>query len=207
MGKTGVSIKLLRGTPQAEAHVRELIRRTKEGDPRAFSTLVTRYRSQVGALAYRIVGDYDEAADITQNVFIKMSRNIWRFDERKKFYTWLYRITVNASIDFMRKSARHRHEPIENLEEVLESTKSGPRDIFVRRQVGWHISEIADTLTTKQRSAFVLRDVHGHRVDDVAKRLDMPEATVRWYLHRARSRIRRELSRRCPHLLLSMGIK
>ncbi len=190
-----------------DARVRELIARYREGDNLAFSELVRRYRSQVASLAYRIVNDYDEAADITQDVFVKMSRNMWRFDERRKFYTWLYRITVNASIDYLRKHNRHRHEPLENFHEVLEAVRSAaPDQTYRRRQVNRYISEVAGTLSDKQRSAFVLRDIEGCRVDDVATIMNMPEATVRWYLHRARAKLRRELRRRCPHLLSAMGI-
>ncbi|MDX9858872.1 MAG: sigma-70 family RNA polymerase sigma factor [candidate division Zixibacteria bacterium] len=190
-----------------DARVRELIARYREGDNLAFSELVRRYRSQVASLAYRIVSDYDEAADIAQDVFVKMSRNMWRFDERRKFYTWLYRITVNASIDYLRKHNRHRHEPLENFHEVLEAVRSAaPDQTYRRRQVKRYISELAGTLSDKQRSAFVLRDIEGCRVDDVATIMNMPEATVRWYLHRARAKLRRELRRRCPHLLSAMGI-
>lgn len=190
-----------------EERVRELVDRFCDGDQEAFSELVGRYRSQVAALAYRMVNDYDEAADIAQIVFVKMSRNMWRYDRRKRFYTWLYRITVNASIDYLRKHSRHRHEPLENFHETLESLHStNPDQTYRRRQVNRFITEIAYTLNDKQRSAFMLRDVQGCRVDDVATIMNMPEATVRWYLHRARSRIRKELRRRCPHLLTSMGI-
>lgn len=190
-----------------EDRVRQLIREFRAGDQRAFSEIVRRYRSQVASLAYRIVNDYDEAADIAQIVFVKMSRSIWRYDERKRFYTWLYRITVNAAIDYMRKHSRHKHEPLESFHESLESLRSGnPDQYYRRRQVRRHISEAAHLLNDKQRSAFMLRDVHGCRVDDVASIMNMPEATVRWYLHRARAKIRRELRRRCPQLLATMGI-
>lgn len=190
-----------------EQRVRELIRGIKRGDEQALSELVRRYRSQVAALAYKMVGDYDEAADITQNVFVKMSRNIWRYDECKKFYTWLYRITVNASIDYIRKHSRHRHEPLENFQNVLEHLDHTPDASFRLQQIDGFIRQATESLNDKQRSAFVLRDVEGCKIDDVASIMNMPEATVRWYLHRARNKIRRELTRRCPHLLIMFGIK
>ena len=190
-----------------EAEVRRLIARFKEGRQEAFTELVNRYRDQVIALAYRVTRDPDEAADIAQNVFVKMSKNIWRYDQRRKFFTWLYRITMNASIDHMRKHQRHRHELLELVPEVSETARNGPEFALRRRQLQEHIEEAAKVLNEKQRSAFMLRDVAGCKVDDVATVMEMPEATVRWYLHRARHRIRKELSRRCPHLLLFMGIR
>ncbi len=192
---------------QDEARTKELIREYKRGNQHAFTELVRRYRSQVAALAYKMVNDYDEAADITQNVFVKMSKNIWRYDEKKKFYTWLYRITVNASIDYIRKHNRHRHEPLENFHNVLENLDRGPETSYRLQQVNQYIHQATRSLNDKQRSAFLLRDVEGCKIDDVANIMDMPEATVRWYLHRARTKIRRELSRKCPHLLMLFGIK
>jgi RNA polymerase sigma-70 factor (ECF subfamily) len=190
-----------------ELEVRGVIRRIKKGDKRAFAELVDRYRNQVAALAYKMVGDYDEAADITQNVFVKTSQNIWRYDESKRFYTWLYRITVNASIDYMRKHRRHRHEPLENVRETVESRKDTPEGTYRTNQLREYINAATEKLNGKQRSAFILRDIEGCQIDDVASIMDMPEATVRWYLHRARQKIRKDLLRRCPGLLIALGIK
>lgn len=190
-----------------EADVKRLVSRFKDGDQTAFSELMSLYRNQVASLAYKMVGDYDEAADITQEVFVKMARNIWRYDEKKRFYTWLYRITVNASIDHIRKHKRHRHESIENFYDTFESLDATPDVLYQRQQINDCIQDAASELNPKQRSAFLLRDVQGCKVDDVASIMNMPQATVRWYLHRARARIRRELKRRCPHLLLVFGMK
>jgi len=190
-----------------ELVTKRLIADFKNGNKQAFSEIVQRYRNQVVSLAYKMTRDYDEAADIAQNVFMKMARNIWRYDEKKKFYTWLYRITVNASIDHMRKHNRHRHEPLENFPDIRDKLRSSPDFSFHQRELRVHIHRAAETLNDKQRSAFLLRDVEGCKVDDVADILNMPEATVRWYLHRARARIRKELTRRCPHLLFMLGVR
>lgn len=190
-----------------ELEVKRLIAAVKGGNQHAFTELVNRYRGQVASLAYKMVNDYDEAADIAQTVFVKMSRNLWRYDEKKKFYTWLYRITVNASIDYIRKHKRHRHESLENINESIDSLESDPEFSYRRQQINGYISQAAESLNEKQRSAFILRDVEGCKIDDVASIMNMPEATVRWYLHRARSKVRKELMRRCPHLLLLLGIK
>jgi RNA polymerase sigma-70 factor (ECF subfamily) len=195
------------GGADTEREIREIIAQIKRGNQHAFTELVQRYQSQVASLAYRMVGDYDEAADITQDVFVKMSRNLWRYDQKKKFYTWLYRITVNASIDYMRKHKRHRHDQLDNVQENLISIDHTPENDYQRQQLNRHIRQATKTLNEKQRSAFLLRDVEGCKIDDVADIMDMPEATVRWYLHRARSRIRKELMRRCPQLLLTLGFK
>ncbi len=190
-----------------ELAVKELIRKFKDGNQAAFSELVNRYRSQVASIAYKLVMDFDEAADITQDVFVKMSKNIHKYDESKKFYTWLYRITVNASIDFMRKNKRHRHEPLEHAFQASVKEQNLPDQEYNRERIQSYIASAADTLNDKQKSAFVLRDVKGSKISEVADIMDMPEATVRWYLHRARTKIKKELLRKCPHLLIMFGLK
>ncbi len=190
-----------------EREVKRLVAEIKRGSQHAFTELVHRYHSRVAALAYKMVNDFDEAADITQNVFVKMAKNIWRFDERKKFYTWLYRITVNSSIDHTRKHRRHRHESLQNIHDTIESFQADPELSLRHRQIGGYITQATKSLNDKQRSAFMLRDVAGCKIDDVADMMNVPEATVRWYLHRARAKIRKELTRRCPHLLLLFGIR
>lgn len=192
---------------QLELKTRDIIREIKEGNNRAFGELVRMYRNQVASLAYKMVGDYDEAADITQNVFVKTSRNIWRYDENKKFYTWLYRITVNASIDYMRKHHRHQHESIENIQEQADEKYDSPEISYRRDQLRKYITDAAESLSDKQKSAFIMRDVDGCHINDVANVMNMPEATVRWYLHRARVKIRKELLKKCPQLLLTLGLK
>ncbi len=190
-----------------EREIKQLIDCCKLGDTVAFAELMRRYRKQVAALAYRISGDYDDAADITQAVFVKMAANIGRFDQNRKFYTWLYRITVNCAIDHLRRARRYRHESLEVYNDNLESPEESPEKRHNRELLARHIQQATLILNARQRSAFLLRDVEGCRVDDVAEMMDVPEATVRWYLHRARTRIRRELLRRCPQLLMLLGIR
>jgi RNA polymerase sigma-70 factor (ECF subfamily) len=190
-----------------EQEVKRLIAKIKRGNQDGYAELVRRYRNQVAALAYKMIGDYDEAADVTQTVLVKLASNIWRFDEKKKFYTWLYRVTVNTTIDHIRKYRRYRHEPIEHYQEVIEMVNGSPEDRLRRNQLAEQIRQATRVLNEKQRSAFLLRDVEGCGVNDVAQMMEIPEATVRWYLHRARARMRKELTRRSPQLLLLFGIR
>lgn len=190
-----------------EKETKEIVLKIKNGNTGAFSLLVRQYKNQVAALAYKMVGDYDEAADIMQNVFVKVNQNIWRYDENKRFYTWLYRITVNASIDYMRKHHRHQHESIENVREKADDKYETPDTAYERNRIREFIDEAAMSLNEKQRHAFMLRDMNGCNIDDVADIMDMPEATVRWYLHRARAKIKKELLKKCPQLLMNMGFQ
>ena len=190
-----------------EVQTREIVRRIKDGDKRAFSEIVRLYRNQVAALAYKVVNDYDDASDIVQDVFVKTSQNIWRYDENKKFYTWLYRITLNASIDYLRKHKRHQHEEIDEVRERTDSRVETPDAVYRKNQLSHHLSEAIASLTGKQRSAFILRDVDGCHIKHVSDIMNMPEATVRWYLYRARQTVRKDLMERCPQLLLAIGLE
>jgi len=190
-----------------EATIKRLIAQFKEGDRESFTEIVRRYKKQVESLAFRMVNNRDEAADIAQIVFVKMANSIGSYDERRRFYTWLYRVTANASIDHLRKRRRHSYEPLEDYRNNLESNLATPEHSYHRRQLRDHIEEAASTLSDRQRNIFMLRDVEGCKVDDVANMMDMPVATVRWYVHRARAKIRSELLRRCPQLLVLMGIR
>ncbi len=190
-----------------EKETRNIIVKIKNGDEQAYSKLIKLYHNQVASLAYKMVGDYDEAADIAQDVFVKTSQNIWRYDESKKFYTWLYRITINAAIDYKRKHKRHYHESIDRVNGKADEKFSTPEVSFQRGQIRQYIDEATQGLNEKQRSAFVLRDVDGFNINDVADTMDMPVATVRWYLHRARTIVKKDLLKKCPHLLLALGFK
>lgn len=190
-----------------DRELRTLLAAFRRGDQNAYKRIVEKYHGPVMSLAYRMVRDYDEAADIAQDVFVKMARNFDRYDEKRKFFTWLYRITVNASIDHLRRNRRHQHESLDVLSDAEGAPNSNPEMSYLRERLRMEIKESAGKLTPRQRSAFLLRDLGERKVDDVAGIMNMPEATVRWYLHRARSIIRKDLLRRCPHLLFLLGIR
>ena len=190
-----------------DRELRTLLAAFRRGDQDAYTRIVEKYHGPVMSLAYRMVRDYDEAADIAQDVFVKMARNFDRYDEKRKFFTWLYRITVNASIDHLRRNRRHQHESLDALSDAEGTPNANPEMLYLRERLRLEIKESADKLTPRQRSAFLLRDLGERKVDDVAGIMNMPEATVRWYLHRARSIIRKDLLRRCPHLLFLLGIR
>jgi len=186
---------------------RVLVERIKQGDTAAFEDLVKMYKSQVAGIAYRIVGDYDDAKDITQMVFVKLYHNLKRYDPSKRFTTWLYRIATNAAIDFVRKFKKQKFELLEETWGISESRELSPADQLTYKMLKEHVLKAADRLGYKQRMAFVLRDVDGLDIAKVADIMSMPQATVRWYLHRARGRLRADVQRRYPHLLIQLGIK
>jgi RNA polymerase sigma-70 factor (ECF subfamily) len=203
--KTGRKRRPRANSPDDERVV-EIIERIQGGDQQAFEQLVTMYRAQVAGVAYKIVGDYDDAKDITQMVFVKLYHNLKRYDPEKKFTTWLYRIATNAAIDFVRKFKKQKFELLEENWGVSESPDATPSEELALKMLKEFILKSADRLTYKQRTAFVLRDVDGLDIAEVSRIMDMPQATVRWYLHRARARLRGDIRRKYPHLLNELGI-
>lgn len=185
----------------------QIIERAKRGDQSAFQKIVDKYRTQVASIAYKMVGDYEDAKDISQIVFVKTYKNLEDFDTTKKLSTWLYRITINASIDFIRKHKKHKHELLDNILGELREKKADVEKLYQRSLINWAITSSMDALNPRQKAVFVLRDLEGLDIKDVAQITGMPQATVRWYLHRARSKLRGELTRHHPQLLKKMGIK
>ena len=184
-----------------DKEILELIIKAQNGGQEAFKRLVDKYRSQVIGVAFKMVGDYEDAKDISQLVFVKTYQNLHRFELGKKFSTWLYRITINASIDFLRKYRRYKHESVEDNLQELKENKGDAEEVYRRGLIRAAIEKSLERLSFKQKSVFVLRDLEGLDIKSVSQVMAMPQATVRWYLHRARSRIRQELQKNYPHIL------
>ncbi len=179
----------------------DLIRRCMDGDVASFNQLVKLYQTRVASVAYQMLGNYEDARDVAQEVFIKLHRNIHRFNPKMKFFTWLYRLTVNASIDFIRSRKRRQMEAsIDERPDQYADIPDGTstigevegnelRDLFLK---------LANRLNSKQRAAFVLSDIQGLSADEVAEILGCPKTTLRWYLHQARKSIRTEIAENYP---------
>ncbi|MEW5701755.1 MAG: sigma-70 family RNA polymerase sigma factor [Candidatus Zixiibacteriota bacterium] len=193
------------GSDKDETEVREIIRQIQQGRTHLFKMLIDRYRAQVAGIAYKMVGDYDDAKDISQMVFVKTFYNIQRFDLTKRFSTWLYRIAVNASIDYIRKFKKHKFEELEDVNEPGSSSVT-PEQAFQLKELREFVLQAAQRLNEKQHTAFVLKDLEGKDIDEIAEIMGMPQATVRWYLHRARKKLRSDLRRRFGPILSKMGI-
>ena len=186
-----------------QATDRELAALSRSGDSVAFETLVARKTPAVVSIARRIVGDGEDARDVAQMVFLRVWEQIARYDETWSFNTWLYRITTNLSIDFLR-SARSRerahgatiHLVRQREESSAEETTRAAED----GELGRLFERIAHRLSGKQRAAFVLREMHDCETVEIAAILGCGESTVRNHLFNARRILRREIERLHPGL-------
>ena len=179
-----------------------LIRKAAGGDRRAFEDLVLRKRERVVRTAYQITGDLEDARDVAQGVFLRLWRVLQRFDLEKRFDTWLYRITVNAAIDFIReRGPKGFLQPLpDDAGERLSDPRRGPSESLDASELQRVFLRLAAQLAPKQRATFVLKDIEGLDTADVARALGITESTVRNHLLQARRVLREGLLRDYPHL-------
>ncbi|MFQ5526027.1 MAG: RNA polymerase sigma factor [Thermoanaerobaculia bacterium] len=178
----------------------ELLLAIRDGDRPAFGDLVTRKTQPLLHLAFRIVGDREEAKDLVQLAFLRVWEHRARFDPRWSANTWLYRITTNLGIDYLRARSTRR-EKAEPVRHHLRSVHSRPEAGFEALMAGEALAimrDLASDLSDRQRKAFWLREVEGMSSREVAQVLACSESTVRNHLFAARVKLRRELRCRFP---------
>jgi len=175
----------------------DLIRAAAGGDRRAFEDLVLRKRDRVVRTAFQITGNLEDAKDVAQGVFLRLWRVLQRFDLTKRFDTWLYRITVNAAIDFLReKGPRGFLQPLpDDAEERLVAPGIGADSALDLASLQRTFLRLAAGLAPKQRAVFVLKDIEGQETAEVARALGITESTVRNHLLQARRILKAGLQR------------
>lgn len=174
----------------------DLLAAARRGDPDAFSALIAPLQGRAFNLAFRMLGDADEAADVTQDALIRAFTRLRDFRGDASFATWLHRIVHNTALDALRWRARH---PADRLDasfgdgdppREVAATSEGPEDAAVRADERRAIERALAALTPEFRAAVVLRDVQGLDYDEVAVITGVSLGTVKSRLHRARARLR-----------------
>ena len=178
---------------------KELIERAQDGDLAAFEELVRGRRNQVFRIARQIVGEDEGAKDVAQMVFIRLWQVLPRYREGGSFSAYLHRLTVNLAIDFSRR--RRQEAPVErmapaDLEQLPGSAGAGT--LATRGEIQRIFRLLARRLSTKQRAAFVLREIEGFSTEEVAEMLAATQSTVRNHVHAARRILQEGLRRLYP---------
>ena len=183
---------------------RELAIQARGGDMLSFETLVSRKTPAVVCLARRVVGNVEDARDVAQMVFLRVWKEIHRYDEQYSLNTWLYRIATNLAIDFLR-SARSREKAhgatLHLVREREESTAAGASRSAEDRELARLFEAVSGKLSEKQKAAFVLREMEDCDTRDIAQILGCGESTVRNHLFNARRILRKEMVRLYPEFL------
>jgi RNA polymerase sigma-70 factor (ECF subfamily) len=185
-------------TPTVEPDDRQLVQTIRTGDADAFETLVRRKTSKVYALCYRIIGNAEDAKDISQLVFLKLWENLEKYDPSYAFDTWLYRMVTNVAIDFMRNKQSRDNAVNSNLRLVKTSADAEQGVVVQRKEVENVFNEISNVLSPKQKTIFVMNQMDDLSSADIAKVLGCRESTVRNHLFNARKLMQRELQRQYP---------
>jgi RNA polymerase sigma-70 factor (ECF subfamily) len=188
---------------------RALIAKAQAGDTAAFRSLVERHQRRAFAIAYSLVRDENDARELVQDAFLRVFKGLGTFQGGSSFFTWLYRIVTNLSIDLMRKPGRAagsvhvgESESNERAEQDGDSVDfpllskidgSDPVDVLRRREIGARIQSALDALPPYHRSVIVMREVEGLSYDEMAHVMGVSKGTIMSRLFHARQKLQRAL--------------
>jgi len=182
----------------------DILARAQGGDTVAFNELVRFYRQDLLRVTYRFVGNYEDARDVLQLVFIKVYQNIERWEPRAPFWSWLYRIAVNESLGWKKREKR-RYGVVTPIEETrypdAPSDMASPLDDVARQEIGERLSGAIDMLPEMQRATFVLRYREELSVKETAAVLGCAEGTVKANGFHAIRRLRQILRTEEPEVI------
>jgi RNA polymerase sigma-70 factor (ECF subfamily) len=176
------------------------------GQNAAFDELVERYQKRLLNFVYRTIGDRERAEDLVQEVFIRVHRHLHRFDQTKKFSTWIYTIASNLAKNELRNRSRNPlvffqsikkswepdHRPVQ-----FEDPHQRPDDLFRRRHLRELVEWAVDQLPGHHREVFVLRELEGKSYEEISEITECNLGTVKSRLNRARNRFAQVIA---PHL-------
>lgn len=163
----------------------ELLERARGGDTGAFDLIVDRFERRVFAVALRITRHNEDARDVTQEVFITALRALKGFRGEAQLSTWFHRVTVNASLDLVRKRRRREHSSVDDLTDQ-PSSEAGPESEAISSVRAREVHRALGEIPPDQRALIVLHDLQGLDYAECAASLDIPLGTVKSRLHRAR---------------------
>jgi RNA polymerase sigma factor (sigma-70 family) len=186
---------------EADADV-EVVRRVQAGDVAAFDVLIRKYRERLFGVVYNLTSNREDAADLTQDAFIKAFQSIQRFSGQSSFFTWLYRIAVNSSITHLRKSRLRSFFSLESIDldapvardilAALTDKTGGERETYVR-ELQERLNAAMQKLSIKHRTVVTLFEIDGLSHQEIAEVMDCSVGTVRSRLHYAKQLLQAEL--------------
>ncbi|MFL7792501.1 MAG: RNA polymerase sigma factor [Anaerolineae bacterium] len=178
-------------TSPEETGESELIRIAQQGDADAFGQLVVRYQQAVFNIAYRMTGSRQEAEDVAQEAFIKSYRALDRFDPTRPFAPWLYRITTNIALNWIK-----RRRPEVNMDEEITRSDTTPsvEAQTIAAETSDRLRAAIATLTPNYRAVIELRHFQGLSYQEMSEVLNVPISDVKSWLFRARRRLREVLA-------------
>ena len=171
------------------------------GDKDAFRLLVTRHTRSIYSVAYRMTGNQQDAEEILQETFLRAYRSLERFELRSSFSTWLYRIAVNRSLDFLKAKKMNdsyqiteNPDPEENEKTVqLPVNSPGPDRLLLSAEAREKISRAMGLLTPAERVAFTMRHMEGKSIEEISQSLNLKASAAKNSIFRAVQKLREQL--------------
>jgi len=191
-------LRMIPTKESVELDDRQLVEQIRQGDDGAFELLVRRKTTKVYGLCYRVIGNSEDAKDISQLVFLKLWENLEKYDATYAFDTWLYRMVTNVAIDFMRSKQSRDNAVNSNLRLVKTSIDPEQTVTVARKEVESVFNAVSNVLSPKQKTIFVMSEMEDLRSSEIAKILGCRESTVRNHLFNARKLMQAQLRKRFP---------
>jgi RNA polymerase sigma-70 factor (ECF subfamily) len=180
----------------------EIVRQVQAGEVAAFDRLIVKYRERVFGILYNMTSNREDAADLTQDAFIKAFQSINRFSGQSSFFTWLYRIAINSTLSHLRKSRLRSFFSLETIDQdapvsrevisALTDKTGADRDTYVR-ELQEKLNEAMQKLSIKHRTVVTLFEVDGLSHQEIAEVMNCSVGTVRSRLHYAKQLLQSEL--------------
>ena len=175
----------------------EWLNEAKQNDKKAWEKLVTENENLVYHIAYRMMQNEEEAKDISQEIFIKIYRNLQKFDEKSAFSTWIYRIAVNTCIDALRKKkgkeAVSWEEQTQNQKEtIVDITVETPEEAYLQKEKQMQIMDMIQNLSPEYKAVLLMRDMENMTYGEIAECLSVSLGTVKSRIARAREQFKKE---------------
>jgi RNA polymerase sigma-70 factor (ECF subfamily) len=184
----------------------QLVKTCLQGDSQAFEELAVKYQNKIYALAYRYMGNEEDAYDMAQEAFIKAYRSLRSFKGDSSFGTWMYRIATNVCLDELRKRKRRivtlsLDEPLatrdgDEVEKEIADTAPTADIIYEQKELSQYIQQVLSEMKPDHKITIVLRDIMDLTYEEIAQVLDCSIGTVKSRLSRARDSLRKKLGER-----------
>ncbi|MBM3856914.1 MAG: sigma-70 family RNA polymerase sigma factor [Verrucomicrobia bacterium] len=188
-------------SPSEAVSDNDLVTKTKKGDAAAFDDLIRKYHGRLYGLVYHMTSNHEDTNDLLQDIFSKAYQVISSFKGKSSFYTWIHRIAVNMTLNFLKKRKRRQHSSLDNTDEHLENdpdfleaaNKKDPRHEINMHEFQKKLKIAMGQLSDQHRAVVTLFDIQGIAQSEIAKILKTTEGTVRSRLFYAHQQLKNSL--------------
>lgn len=191
-----------------------LLKKARNGDIEAFELLIEDYQKKAFNVAYRMMGNSEDANDLVQEALIRIFKSIKNFKEQSSFSTWVYRIVTNVCLDELRRRKNKFTISIDediqledgNVKRQIESEGPTPEESLESKEIQDIVTKAIEELSNEHKTVIVLRDIQGFSYDEISDIMKCPEGTVKSRINRARKALR-EILKKQKELLSGYYVK